>query len=720
MSSFTISAKPYSDRIQLEWSHYATTNTYSVYRSLDRKHWKKLTTVSSDVTEYTDYSVIQGQKYWYKVETSTGMESESVLVVVPYPIVRNLEITEVLSDRVTMTWGSNYPFDYFSIERSTDEVNWSEVGTTNKKTYTDTTVSVGDTYYYRVVVVVGESPSNVVSATPAFLPPDPFIVIDVGSYYAVLRWTSRTPDATEYRVKYWNPYLEEWVVIETFPPGSVSYTVINLMAYTTYQFVVVAYNDTYGESDHSSIVSVTTYFAAPTELSYDLVDKTTVIFRWNYKQKDATEFRLFYKPFVGSDWQLTKHGIPPDATSCTYTNTNGVFALYKIAAFSSDVYSDYSNVLEVAPTLTTIMYLTATRLNDTVVELEWQNTTDLAVSIGVTREDGYTTDTFDIDSTATSYTDTVELGYTYSYTLHPINLYLDGEPSNIAVVDMPFYPPMNLTYENDGNVTTLYWEDRPNNVTLVVIERIQFGIGDWGEIGDWEEISTTSANDEWYVDVSAYIGANYIYRIRYKKSDDSGFSSWARTPVITKPALPITDLTAENLSGNVTLTWVNNYSYYDSIHLYRSVWGSDFQSIAVLSYDTTSYTDTESYEGGLYTYRVKSFLHSSVENPVVISNTILIEFNPPTNLVAVASSTVAKITLTWVNESNGTHNDIYRQREQEGWVYVTRQTIGTSYEDYGAPRDAEYLYTYRVNTLNEDSGFASTFAQSISVIAPPI
>jgi hypothetical protein len=359
------------------------------------------------------------------------------------------------------------------------------------------------------------------------------------------------------------------------------------------------------------------------------------------------------------------------------------------------------------------MYLTATRLSDTVVELEWQNTTDLSIRTIVTREYGNTTSIFYIYGIVTSYTDTVELGHTYSYTLHPRNLFLDGEPSNTAVVDMPFYPPMNLTYENDGNVTTLYWEDRPNNVTLVVIERIQVGNG------DWEEIVTTRANYEMYGDINAYIGANYIYRIRYKKSHDGGFSSWATTPVVEKPALPITDLTAEYLNGNITLNWTNNFSYYNDVYLYRSVWGSDFQIIAVLSPDTTSYTDTESYEGGSYTYRLRSYLHHSVENPVVTSDTILIEFNPPTNLVAVASSTESKITLTWVNNSDGTHNDIYRHREQDGWVYLNRQTYSTSYEDI-PPRDAEYLYTYRVNTLNEDSGFASTFAQSISVIAPPI
>ena len=134
---------------------------------------------------YTDYMILQGHPNYYTLGSSTldqlklivqFLIYEGVEFVRPYDYQRsltlyapsNLAVTPMASDRFDLTWTDNALTEYnYKIERSTDNVNWSLVGTcgANSTSYSDTSIPSVGTYYYRVYANCGikSDYSNVVT-----------------------------------------------------------------------------------------------------------------------------------------------------------------------------------------------------------------------------------------------------------------------------------------------------------------------------------------------------------------------------------------------------------------------------------------------------------------------------------------------------------------------------------------------------------------------------
>lgn len=74
---------------------------------------------------------------------------------------------------VTLTWNKNPEpdIDYYSIERSTDNIVWTEIKQEKGTTYTDSTVSDNTTYYYRIkaVDINSNGSASYAISSPAFV-----------------------------------------------------------------------------------------------------------------------------------------------------------------------------------------------------------------------------------------------------------------------------------------------------------------------------------------------------------------------------------------------------------------------------------------------------------------------------------------------------------------------------------------------------------------------
>jgi len=136
---------------------------------------------------YTDYMVLQGHPNYYTAGSSTldqfkliiqFLLAEGCEFVRPYDYYRsltltapsNLGVSSVSASQVNLTWTDNTASETnYKIERSTDNANWTLVGTTarNSTSYSDNTVVSGNTYYYRIYANCGikSGYSSVVQAT---------------------------------------------------------------------------------------------------------------------------------------------------------------------------------------------------------------------------------------------------------------------------------------------------------------------------------------------------------------------------------------------------------------------------------------------------------------------------------------------------------------------------------------------------------------------------
>lgn len=177
-------------------------------------------------------------------------------VVTPPAAPTSLNATALACDQINLSWVDNADNEsLFSIERSTDGVNFGEIDTVgaNVESYSDTTVADLTTYYYRVRAYnsAGYSAySNTANATtpqctgtaPAAPTPGRH---KSGKDYVTLNWTDNANNEDGYKI-YFGPAGGTLSLVATIPANSTTYTVTGLTRKTFYDFKICAYN-TYGE-----------------------------------------------------------------------------------------------------------------------------------------------------------------------------------------------------------------------------------------------------------------------------------------------------------------------------------------------------------------------------------------------------------------------------------------------------------------------------------------
>jgi CSLREA domain-containing protein len=166
-----------SSKIDLQWTDNATDETaYTVERSLDgTTGWTELTsTLAAGTTGYSDTNLQPGTTYYYRVKATNSAGSSDYsndatattnVSSQPPPDPSGLGATAVSSSRIDLQWTDNATNETaYTVERSLDgSTNWTELTSTlpaDTTTYSDTGLSAGTTYYYRVKATNSAGSSN--------------------------------------------------------------------------------------------------------------------------------------------------------------------------------------------------------------------------------------------------------------------------------------------------------------------------------------------------------------------------------------------------------------------------------------------------------------------------------------------------------------------------------------------------------------------------------
>lgn len=250
-----------SSVVGLAWRDNAVTETgFKVQRSGDGVNFTEIATLAANTTTYSDTTVAPATTYTYRVAAynSAGQSEYSNQVVhataaAPPVAPSALVATAVSATQVRLAWSHSAAGTEFVVERSTDGSNFFPVPVTDAyaRSFDDTTVAAGATYWYRVRARGStelSEPSNVASVTtPAVLPQVPTGVLAQNnrSKSAIVSWNpSAFGPATRYEVHRERYKKKQWrfpTVVANVAAGG-SNVVVDPSGKGTFRYAVRACN----------------------------------------------------------------------------------------------------------------------------------------------------------------------------------------------------------------------------------------------------------------------------------------------------------------------------------------------------------------------------------------------------------------------------------------------------------------------------------------------
>jgi fibronectin type 3 domain-containing protein len=265
------------NQINLNWTSNSTNQTgFKVERASNSGFTQNLillTTTAANVTSYSDSAVSVGATYYYRVRATnsfgdSGNSNTASATVTGAPAAPSGLTALVNGSQVNLSWTSNSTNQTgFKVERATDSgftQNLTLLTTTaaNVTSYTDSAVTTGATYYYRVRATNanGDSPNSnsasVTLAPPAA--PSGLTAATPSSSQVNLSWTSNSTNQTGFKVERAtdNGFTQNLTLLATTAANTTTYTDTTVSGGATYFYRVRATN-AFGDSPNSNTASVT-------------------------------------------------------------------------------------------------------------------------------------------------------------------------------------------------------------------------------------------------------------------------------------------------------------------------------------------------------------------------------------------------------------------------------------------------------------------------------
>lgn len=361
-----ISASASSKKISLTWAQAAGATGYNVYRSDSgiSGTYTKVNQAVITATSYVDLTVTNGLTYRYQVRAvNSSVESaasSAVTVSLNFPpAIPVVTLGTVDNTSVTFSWSRNDSVESYIVYRSSSMNGvYTPLTPSNfpftPTTYTDTQVSRGMNYYYKVVAInalAKSADSNIVVATPgASLAPITGLTAIAGNSQIVLSWNA-VVGASGYNLYRFDSSNPNYIKINSSPILVDNYTDPSLTNGKTYTYQVTASFANGTETVRSSAVSATLSAGAvpaiPTGLSANGGDAKAVLV-WN-AVTGATSYNVYRIDPTMSNY--IKVNITP-VTTTTYTDTNlvnGRGYSYRVTAVNAAGESGQSFIANATP-----------------------------------------------------------------------------------------------------------------------------------------------------------------------------------------------------------------------------------------------------------------------------------------------------------------------------------------------------------------------------------
>jgi fibronectin type 3 domain-containing protein len=521
-------------------------------------------------------------------------------------------------NRVKLTWEPVPGADGYEVCRSEFAggtytcINPTEA--TTETEYTDTGLTTGKKYYYKVSAYMNyadknyySEESNAASAIPALVAPEIQNVTPAGSDYVKLSW-SPVPGATGYDIT--RSTSESGTYIHVGSSSSTSFTSTGLNTGDTYYYKIRAYrlmtDGHYEYSNYSSYDSATPILAKPEIDRVVLTGYDSILLSWD-PLSGATGYEIWY----------ADGDSPIDSTASTsYTDTGLTFGdtySYKIRAYRTvgddDVYSVFSDVVSTSPALRKPTLISVTSAGYESISLDWSDVAGAdgyVIYLSDSETGSYLPETNITDPGTTDYTyNGLTTGKTYYYKVRAYRM-LNGrrEYSDYSNFDYaaPTLDTPLLGFETPVNPNSirLTWSSVPGAAGYSVYH---YDIAH----GTYSLAGSTSLTRYGFSGLDT--GVIYSYKVRaYRVVNGtyvySGYSNYiSAAPAPSEPA--ITNETPEG-AGYIRITWdpVEDATGYE---MWRAAApDGTYEKLNTLGAGSTACYDTSFTGGKTYYYKVRA------------------------------------------------------------------------------------------------------------------
>ncbi len=397
---------------------------FRILRKAGSSNYIQIAENTSDSTHYTDTELIIETEYTYRVnaftETNESAFASSVsTTTTSFPPPTNLTAAPVDDQSIHLTWTHTCDFeDGYWIERSEGGsfTQIVELGV-DVNSYTDTGLSLGVTYTYRVKAFTETNESGYATSTPtstSFPPPTSLTATPIDDQTIHLTWTHNCDFEEGYRIerKSGSSSFEQIAeVIDNI--FELTDTGLNFGAEYTYR--VKAFTET-NESGFVTSTPTTTSFPVPTNLTATPIDDQTIHLTWTHTCNFETGYQI-ERSEGGSFTQIAEVGVDVN----NYTDTGlplGVTYTYRVKAYTETNESGYVTSAPISTSFPAPTNLTATPIDDQSIYLTWTHTCDFEAGYRIERKSGSSSfeQIAEVIENIFELTDTgLSLGVTYTY-----------------------------------------------------------------------------------------------------------------------------------------------------------------------------------------------------------------------------------------------------------------------------------------------------------------
>ncbi len=347
----SVSGDTVSGKNVISWGAVSGAEEYKVYRATSKTgSYKRIATV--DELSYTDSSGKPGTTYYYKIKAGNAQGKTSAYSNIKYrtcdlaqPDVKLSTVSA--TGKIKISWGKIADAKEYEVYRAASaDGNYSLIKTTTGTSLTNTSVTAGKTYYYKVRAIASKSAANsafseILSRICRLARPDVDITSVSSSGRTKLTWNA-VSGAEAYivsRSKEKSGFYEEQDRVET-----TSFTDLTAAAGVTYYYKVKAvHQDPDGNSANSSVVYRTCDLARPEVTVSNIPSSGKIKISWE-EVDCASEYKVYRATSKSGKYTLLK-----TTTKTSLTNTSvtaGRTYYYKVRAISDNdsANSAYSSV----------------------------------------------------------------------------------------------------------------------------------------------------------------------------------------------------------------------------------------------------------------------------------------------------------------------------------------------------------------------------------------
>ena len=699
--------------VDLSWVNHSAGNTgVGIERSTNNSTWTLLTVSSASATSYHDMTASGGTSYYYRVsainEAGTNyMADHASVTALTLPDAPVLSTTPLTDGTVSLNWTVPTGASTFTVQRSVDSTNWSDVATAiSGHSSIDSSLTGNAMYQYRVLatnatgdgayssivsaLTVPNAPSGLSASSPSSSEIDLSWSGDAGVTFGIYRQTN-------------NAGLYVKLANVT---GATTYHDLSAVAGVNYAYEVLATNAS-GQSVTPTLVGlVTTLPTVPTGFTPSVISTSEVDLSWS-ASTGAASYSISRSADGGSSFTVLTVS-PLSSATLSYHDTvasAGTSYTYKVTATNTAGSQSTTTTALTYPAAPSGLTVNVT--DNHTLAVQWNATTSAASYTVQRSADGVSGWTNVSGISGTAVNDTVAGGSTFTYRVRATNATGDSAWSTGTAVTTVPDATTNVSASATSDTAVHVTWTLSSGATHYVVQRSVDSGSNWTDASGSLSSLATSFNDTGLAELTSY-----MYRVM--ASNSAGTSAAGVTSsTVTQPTAP-SNLQPSSISATqVVLTWTDNTAGHAGFDVSRSTDGGETWSVIGNPVaGVTTFTDSQVNPGSTYLYRVVADNGSVVSAPTA-PYSVLTLADAPANVIGTPIS-ATEVDVAWSAAASATSYNIYRSVNGAAFAQLATGVVETSYHDMSALGGT--MYNYEVFAVNDTGTGVAGTSSSVTTI----